>query len=637
MKNFKLFLLFVFIGSLTINAQNSNTKKADNLFANFEFDEAIKLYEELVDNGQGNTYIYSKLADANYNIFNTVEAEKWYRKTLKETLETETIFRYAEMLRANVKYRESNRWMSKFAKLNPNDIRAKAYQEKPDYISEILLAGDRFEVKNLKINTRHAEFGGVVEGDVLYITSAGDDNKEYVWNKEPYLDVYEYTIEGDELLDREKLSNDVNTRFHEGLLSFTPDGRTAYFSRESFFDNIYELDTSNTRFSQLHLFKATKGLNRRWENVEALSINNKDFTIKNPSVSSDGKIIYYSSDMPGGYGKYDLYKSEIKEDGTLGDPINLGDHINTEGQEMFPYISDSNTLYFSSNGNLGLGGMDVFFTQNLEDPDEPIRNIGMPVNSNADDFAFNFNEDTGKGYVSSNRIGGKGSDDIYRITRTRAFCEVIINATVKNSETGTPLPLATATLYDEEGNILGTRTTNAKGLAQFRLECDKPASIKAVLEDYETDEVNIEKSSTESKELELELEPTEKIIAEDRILLAPIYFDYDQSYITTVGSYELDKLVSIMFKYPDIIIKARSHTDSRGKDEYNDKLSKDRAKSTVKYVISKGINASRITGEGLGETEPLYDCGKKCTEEQHQFNRRSEFIIVSGGPKNNKQ
>ncbi len=634
MKNVRLLLLFMLVGGLTVTAQNSDTKKADKLFANFEFDEAIKLYKELVDKGEGNTYIYSKLADANYNIFNTVEAEKWYRKTVKENLETEIVFKYAEMLRANVKYRESNKWMAKFAKMNPNDIRAQAFRQKPDYISEILMAGDRFEVKNLKINTKHAEFGGVVEGDVLYITSAGDDNKEYVWNKEPFLDIYEYSIEGDELIDREKLSKDINTRFHEGLLSFTPDGRTVYFSRESFFDNVFELDTSNTKLSQLHLFKATKGLNRRWENVESLSINSKDFTVKNPSVSSDGKIIYYSSDMPGGFGKYDLYKSEIKEDGSLGAPINLGDHINTEGQEMFPYISDSNTLYFSSNGNLGLGGMDVFFTQNLEDPDEPIRNIGMPVNSNGDDFAFNFNEDTGKGYVSSNRVGGKGSDDIYKISRTRAFCEVILNASVKNSETGEPLPLATATLYDKDGNILGTRTTNAKGLAQFRLECDKPAVIKAVLDNYKDDKVNVEKSSVESQDFELVLDPKDKIIVEDRILLAPIYFDYDQSYITTLGSYELDRLVSIMIKYPDIVIKARSHTDSRGKDDYNRKLSEDRAKATVKYVVSKGVNASRISGEGLGESEPLYDCGKKCTEEQHQYNRRSEFLIVSGGPKN---
>lgn len=622
-----------------ITAQNNDTKKADKLFAKYEFSEAIVLYEELVDNGQGNTYIYSKLAEANYNIFNTVEAEKWYRKTIKENLETDKVFKYAEMLRANIKYKESNKWMDKFARMNPSDIRAKAYKQRPDYISNILLAGDRFEVKNLSFNTKYAEFGGVVEGDALYITSAGDSDKEYVWNQEPYLDVYEYSIEGDELMDKEKLSKDINTRFHEGLLSFSPDGRTVYFSRESFFDNIYELDTTNTKFSQLHLFKATRGLNRRWENVESLAINNKEYSIKNPSVSSDGKTMYFSSDMPGGKGKYDIYKAEINPDGSIGEPSNLGDHINTEGQEMFPYISDSNTLYFSSNGKLGLGGMDVFFTQASEDPQESVRNIGMPVNSNADDFAFNFNEDTGKGYVSSNRVGGKGSDDIYQITRTRAFCEVMLNATVTNSETGTPLPLTEAILYGEDGSILAKRITNAEGLAQFRLECDRPATIKASLDKFKGDEVKVEASSAELKDLTLELEPEEeiKIITEDRILLAPIYFDYDQSYITTLGSYELEKLVSILFKYPDMKINVRSHTDSRGKYDYNLKLSSDRAKSTVKYVTSKGINASRITGEGLGETEPLFDCGKNCKEEEHQYNRRSEFIIVSGGPNNVKQ
>ncbi|MEH1009585.1 cell envelope biogenesis protein OmpA, partial [Winogradskyella sp. ECml5-4] len=193
----------------------------------------------------------------------------------------------------------------------------------------------------------------------LYITSGRNDNrKTYGWNDQPYLDIYTIVKNSDSTYQEATLANKkINTKFHEGLVSFTPDGKTMYFSRESYFEKDFQKDSlSSTRFSQLYLFKATK-LGDDWDMVENLAINSENYSVKNPSVSADGKTLYFSSNMPGGFGDFDIYKAAINADGTIGEPENLGQKINTEGQEMFPYISSNNTLYFSSNGHLGLGGL----------------------------------------------------------------------------------------------------------------------------------------------------------------------------------------------------------------------------------------------------------------------------------------
>src|SRR5690606_28441409 len=207
----------------------------------------------------------------------------------------------------------------------------------------------------------------------------------------------------------ETLLNDkINTRYHEGLVSFSPDGKTMYFSRESFFEKVFEKDSlTKNRYSVLHLYKATK-LGNNWDTVESLSINSENYSVKNPSVSADGKTLYFASDKPDGYGGFDIYKATINADGSVGEAENLGQKVNTEGQEMFPYISSNGTLYFSSNGHLGLGGLDVFYTKEVDGKVGPIRNIGIPINSNADDFAFRMDEETSEGFVSSNREGGVG-------------------------------------------------------------------------------------------------------------------------------------------------------------------------------------------------------------------------------------
>ncbi|MFT5242253.1 MAG: outer membrane protein OmpA-like peptidoglycan-associated protein [Psychroserpens sp.] len=632
----KILTLFTIaaLSSFSLIAQNASTKKADKHFKRFEFVDAAEDYKKLVEDGKADTYVYSQLAECYYNVFNSVEAELYYAKALEGATQPEMIFKYSQMLKANGKYEESNMQMTKFAKMRPSDDRAIAFTKNPDYLPKILEKGKKFNIQNLGFNTKYSDYGGTLKDGKLYITSARNTSrKTYGWNEEPYLDIYQLTKEEDGSYQAASLVEDkVNTKYHEGDVSFSSDGNTMYFSRESFFEKEFEKDsTSNTKYSLLHLFKATKSVDK-WSNVEGFALNSKNYSVKNPSVSPDGKTLYFASDMPGGYGLFDIYKADINSDGSFGDAINLGQKVNTEGQEMFPYISSNKTLYFSSNGHLGLGGLDVFYTKEIDGKMAPIRNVGIPVNSNADDFAFSLDEETEQGYVSSNRDGGLGSDDIYAIKKLQPLCDVLITGTVTDDKTGNPLNAASVTLYDDQGNIVLSKVTNSDGTVEFIVECDKASALQVTMDGYESKEVNVAASQEEEVEVRIALNPIEEIVGPETINLDPIYFDFDKSNVTAQAAFELDKLVQIMTKYPDLVINATSHTDSRGNGPYNEKLSDRRAKTTVQYVISKGIDKSRISGMGKGENELKVNCGAKCTDEEHQLNRRSEFLIVGGGP-----
>lgn len=637
MRTIKSLFIIVLLSSFSLSAQNASTKKADKQFSKFQFVKAAKSYEQLIEDGKGDAYVYGQLAEAYFNMFNTVEAEKWYAKTLETSSKPETIFRYAEMLKANGKYDAANTQMQKFASMRPSDDRAIAFKNNPNYLPKLLEQDKKFNVQNAPFNSEQSDFGGTELNGNLYITSARNDSrKNYGWNNEPFLDIYSlYKNTDGSYQDATLLSKDINTKYHEGLVSFSPDGKTMYFSRESFFEKDFEKDSiSKVKYSQLYLFKATT-LKDDWDTVESLSVNSKNFSVKNPSVSADGKTLYFASDMPSGFGKFDIYKAPINADGTLGEAENLGQKVNTEGQEMFPYISSNNTLYFSSNGHLGLGGMDVFYTEEIDGKMAPIRNIGIPVNSNGDDFAFSINEESEEGFVSSNRDGGKGSDDIYLIKKLQPLCDVLINALVLEDATRQPIAGATVSLFDDQGNKVTSKTTDAEGKAKFIVECSSSSDLEVVMTDYNSKKVNLKSERDEEMEITISLEPIEKLIVADKIELEPIYFDFDKSNITASAAFELDKLVQIMKKYPEMVINASSHTDNRGTASYNRSLSQRRATSTQQYVISKGINEKRIQVIGRGEDAPKVDCGANCTEEEHQLNRRSEFLIISGGPQSN--
>lgn len=633
MKKINIIIILTILSGFSLTAQNNDTKSADRHFDQLEFVEAAKAYEKLVKNGKADAYVYGQLAESYYNVFDARNAERYYYQALENnpSPDSEMVYKYAQMLKANGKYELSNQAMSRFASMRPSDNRAVAFKANPNYIPRILEGGKKFRLENLAFNSEYSDFGGISRDGKIYFTSARNvTGSTYGWNAEPFLDIYEVEKSSDGGYKTPKaLSGKINTTYHEGLVAFSPDGSTVYFSRESFYEKEYKRDTiTRNKLGAIHLYKAST-LGSKWDNVEALNIS-QDYSSKNPAVSKDGKTLYFSSDMPGGHGLFDIYKAPINEDGTIGEPVNLGETVNTEAQEMFPFVGDDGTLYFSSNGHLGLGGLDVFFTKDNGGDWSPVRNVGIPINSNYDDFAFSIVDAAGEGFVSSNRPGGVGSDDIYRIIKLESLCDVLIAATVVDVRTGEPVSGAMVTLYDDQGNKIVTKATNADGVAEFIVECDKETELEVVMDGFESKKTTVEGTQEKNVNVTISLDPIDKIIGDDMIALNPIYFEFDRSNITNDAAFELDKLVQVMNKYPDMVIDVTAHTDNRGSDAYNMRLSDRRAKTTVQYVISKGIDAGRISGAGKGESMPKVDCGTNCTEDEFQQNRRSEFRIVKG-------
>ena len=627
MKKNLIIIVLALISFGFVNAQDSSTKRADKLFDRFEFVKAAEKYLELIEDDNETDYVIKRLADSYYNIYDSKEAEKWYAKIIKNK-DPEVIYRYSQMLKANGKYKESNKWMSSFSEMRPYDSRAIAFKNTPNYIDKIIGRGKKFNIQNIDINSEYSDFGSIIKDKKIYFTSSRNtDRKSYGWNDEPFLDIYSSTINEKGSFLEPNLLEDLNSKFHEGILSFSADGNTIYFTRESFYEKEFEKSEENrNKYGQSYIYKATK-LKDRFNIIESLDINDPSFSNKNPMVSPDGKHLYFSSNRPGGFGMYDIYKANINDDGTLSDVENLGQNVNSEGQEGFPFFSNDNVLYFSSDGHLGIGGLDVFYSRYIDGKWSNVRNVGIPVNSGADDFAFIIDEENENGFVSSNRPGGIGKDDIYALKKIKPICDILLESTIVDSKTNNPIETALTSISDGTGVIENTKESDPDGLVAYILECGDEFNLVASKEGYETKSVAVKLTENDPPMLTIMLDPIEELIVERKIELNNIYFDFDKFNITSKAAFELDKLVAVMKKYPDINIIVESHTDSRGSSSYNQGLSERRANATVQYVISKGIAEGRLEAVGKGEVESLFDCSNGCSKDQHSQNRRSEFII----------
>ena len=618
MKNLYIVLSFFAISS-SIIAQNQDTKVADKLFSRYEYISAVKEYQKLVDSGKADGYVFKQMADAYYNMFNTAEAIKWYSKATASKQDAETYYRYAQMLKSNGKYEESNKQMSKFAALSPNDVRAKSFNENPNYVPK-LVQGVTYSVTPVKISSDKSDFGAVLYDKTLYFTSARSGSKKtYGWTGEPFLDVYTSIMADSGNFSEPVPLETINHKRHDGPVTISADGNTMYFSSDSFRDGLYEKDKQNhLKLGRNNLYVATKS-GETWSNIKPLPFNSKDFSLSNPSLSRDGKTLYFSSNMPGSIGGVDIWKVSVNG-GNFGKPENLGPKVNTEGNESFPFIADDNvTLYFASTGKPGLGGLDIFQI-NLVKATEAV-NMEKPINTEKDDFDFTFNKAKNIGFLSSNR---NGNDDLFLAT---PLCAVDLLVVVTNAKTGVVLDNAKVAILDAKNNVIATQYSNNNGEVNFKIECDTPYSIQASKDGFEGNVFSVEKSKGPTAKLPAPLQPIDVIITPTEIVLQPIYFEFDKSNITQQGAFELDKLVQVMKNNDSLVIFAKSHTDSRGSDTYNLSLSDRRAQATVQYIISKGIPAERISGKGFGESEPKVQCDP-CTEEQYAQNRRSEFLIV---------
>ncbi|NNF86513.1 MAG: OmpA family protein [Winogradskyella sp.] len=636
MKSKILIITFTFCSSIIF----SQVKLADKFFGNYGYVKASELYEKAVIKGDDSEHVLTRLGDCYYNNSNSEKAAEWYGMAVNkyEKINPEYIYKYIQSLKSLGNYTEADIWLKKFITIQNDDSRITNYDDdnstKYDEFNNID-AKQIIDVYNLPINSKYSDFGSFKFNNKLIFASARgeDETKKYAWNKEPFLDLYQVNIEENlesfifgvpELIQASK----INTDYHEASVTISNDGKTMYFTR----DNVTrknKIDYDKKGTSHLKIYKATliEGI---WQNIVELPFNDDVYSIGHPALSADNKKLYFVTDKEGGFGQTDIYEVDILENNKYGKPKNLGDKINTEGREMFPFVSKDSTFYFSSDGHLNLGLLDIFKSNFIKDPNAEPENLGAPYNSGYDDFAFfEMSEKENKtGFFSSNRPGGIGNDDIYSFNAFK--CSQIITGIVQDSLSNIVLPEVTIKLINKVGKIINETKTNEIGEYEFEVDCDQQYTVFAEKPDYKEYHknivTNIEKEKVNDHNIYLQ-----SLIRGNQIVINPIFFDYDKWNIRTDAEYELENIVDVLRLRPNMVIKIESHTDSRGKDKYNLKLSNKRAQSTRDYIISRGIAPERIESAiGFGETQLLNKCsnGVKCTPKEHQLNRRSYFYIV---------
>lgn len=630
------FLLIIMVLSSTFMV--AQKKLADKFFDNYGYVKASELYLETIEKGDSTKHVITRLGDCYYNNSESESAVKWYKIAINkyQNIEPEYIYKYLQSLKSLGQYEEASKWISKFKELQENDSRLSDFDANNLSIYEELIAKKELivEIENLSFNTKQSDFGSFIHENTLYFASANnresESKKVYNWNQEPFLDLFQINFKGDkgnlEFETKEEISaSKINTDYHEASVAITNDGKTIYFTRDNV-DRKNNLDYDKKGTSHLKIYKADL-VNDNWENIKELNINDDVYSTGHPVLSPDNSKLYFVSDRPGGFGQTDIYVSNITEDG-LSTPENLGESINTEGREMFPFISKDSTFYFSSDGYLNLGLLDIFKSDVLKNVSANPENMGAPFNSGFDDFAFFIMEDNQTGFFSSNRPNGKGNDDIYSFNSY--LCSQLLTGTVRDTETKNPIPFATVKLIDENGKVISTIESDENGFYSVNVDCNIKITIIGSKQDYKEDQKELETTDQNdyNNTVDLNLEP---LIKKNQIVINPIFFDFDKWNIRTDAQYELEHIVDVMRANPAMVIKIESHTDSRGSDKYNLKLSDRRAKSTRDYIISRGIDAERIeSANGYGETQLLNKCsnGVKCSKEEHQLNRRSYFYIL---------
>lgn len=472
-------------------AQGARTKKADQLFQDMSYALAAEKYEKLIGTKSESNEVKRNLAYSYLKINQYQQAIKYYSQMIETDVATnEDYYNFAFALKVMGDYEESDKWMKRFADNAPTDLRGKLFNENPNYLMEIKDIRPFFDMTNTKINTSGSEFGGYLTPDekTVYFLSERRDARfvkhRSGWSKRPFLDIYKATLyEGNYIGKPVRLSS-ANSTLHEGPLAFSPDGRTVYFSRNNDAKGEEGKDADNRQ--RIHLFVANIDDKGDFVNVRPFPYNSKDYSIGHPAISTDGKTLYLASDKPGGFGGMDLYKVEIDEDGGFGPMQNLGDEVNTEGNEAFPFVNEQGDVFFSSDGRPGLGGLDVYVVKYRGTRVTAVENLGEPVNSQFDDFAFTLSNDGFRGFVSSNREGGVGADDIYSISSIRPLVFGVIFTGVVVDADENPITHAIVEVRDEKtGELLYSTFTVEDGTYHVVVDFDKEYMIRVTKQDFQ--------------------------------------------------------------------------------------------------------------------------------------------------------
>lgn len=492
-------------------------------------------------------------------------------------------------------------------------------------------------VKNSNGNTKNSDFGTSYYGDNQIIFASAKKKMsliQRVWNPnaQPFLDLFIADIKADGGFENiARFSRQVNSRYHEADVMFTKDGKKVYFTRSNYTNGHYGIDSLGVNNLKMYSASVVKG---QWENIREVPFNSDAYSVGHPSLSDDEKTLYFVSDMPGTLGKTDIFKVAILENDGYGAPENLGSTVNTIEKEMFPFVI-GNELYFASDGHPNnLGGLDVYVTKMYPNFILEPEHLQAPINTDKDDFALIVNANYKSGYFSSNRDLGVGDDDMYHFSSqepVRFICKKVLNTSVKDAETDSLLENAVVTLLTDKDVVISQINLNETIVPENIIDCNQNYVLIATNEGYEDGRITFDTRKGEGEEMKLVIRLNKKVVEEPFFVdINPIYFDFDKHNIRPDAAIELDKVVAIMNAHLELIIESGSHTDARGNDRYNLELSARRAAATVTYIISKGIDAQRITSQGYGETKLTNKCsnGIPCSKETHQLNRRTEFLII---------
>lgn len=637
----------LFLGNTIASAQNGMSG-ADKKYDKLAYFDAIKTYEKVANRGFINPELLKNIGNSYYFNAEYQKANKWYSQLFTEftaqEIESEYYYRYAQTLKNVGDYTNANIYLIKFTEANSNSERAKIIKADKDYMSEIKNNSGRYVIQDAKINSQYSDYGSSFYNNQVLFTTARDTGnftkRIHTWTGDAFTDIYAANIQEDgTLANPRKFSSKITTKFNEATPVITKDGKTMYFTRNNYNDGVRGRD--GKRNTLLKIYRAEL-VNDLWTNVTELPFNSDDFNTAHPVLNKDENILYFVSDRPGGYGESDIWKVVILKNG-FGKPVNLGNQINTDGRETFPFMTVNDELYFATDGRPGLGGLDVFVSKFRPDGTytKP-QNVGTPINSKSDDFGFIINTDNQLGYFSSNRIDGHGKDDIYALKQNRALvleCIQDLKIKVVDSKTGQIVPNAVLDLYqmNYETKSKSNRINNKNEYVfNTNFDCGMRYRMKIDAKGYTAkEEVLSIPNESGVVEQTIVLEPNVVQIKPGDDLfkvlnLNPIYFNLDKSDIRPDALVELSKILVVLEDNPTMKIDIRSHTDSRASKAYNERLSDDRAKSTRAWLIKAGINPNRLTAKGYGESQLVNKCadGVSCTEQEHQANRRSEFIVL---------
>nr|AOE13302.1 cell envelope biogenesis protein OmpA [uncultured bacterium] len=621
-----------------------NIYSAAKYFEKYNYVNAQKSYIEFAESGDESIDVVKSLADTYYFNSQYDKAAIWYNKLLTnypDQISAEYYFKASLSLKSLGDYKGADYIMGKYIKRTDKIIIRNEFNSNQQYLDTIEKNSNIYSISKTSINSSNSDFGPSYYGSsqvVFASANKGTGSEQYTWTGEPFLDLHiaDIDVNGD-LVNNTPFKGNINTKLHESSTTFTKDLRTMYFTRNNYFKGEEKWDDENT--VKLKLYRASIQDDDTWGNVEELPFNSDQYSVAHPSLSLDENRIYFSSDMPGTFGKSDIWYVDIIDKENYGRPVNLGPTINTEERESFPYISSENVLYFSSNGLMGLGGLDIFMTQlNSKGFPTATTNLGEPINSRYDDFGLIINPEINRGYLSSNRDGfdGSSSDEIY--TFFKDICMVSLTGVVNDSRTGSLIPGSKVQLIGEDLELIAEQIVGEDARYNFNndiINCSilykiiggNGKAYKPVSKDLTTPSISQDIIVDLALDWATECAPNDLGCI---LKLKPLYFDFDKSFIRPDAAVELQKVLAAMNEYPEMIISFESHTDSRGDDIYNENLSERRAKSTRGWLLDRGISPDRITAKGFGESQLLNQCanGVRCSGGEHQQNRRSFFRII---------